>query len=77
MAGVIVVDMAPVIQSGRIKRTYPEEGFLGKAHYYIEFELVLIVKGRNLRYEARWPRGGEVRGQGQICIAAAFQPGTD
>jgi hypothetical protein len=61
---------------GLIQPTYPEEGTKGKLHYKVEFELVMIIGGRNLRYESRYPAGGEVRGEGQICIAAAFEPGT-
>jgi hypothetical protein len=56
-----------------------------KPFWSVEFELVMIVDGRNLRYEARWPAPGKdklpvenqtVHAQGQICIAAAFRPGT-
>lgn len=45
----------------------------------------MIVDGRNLRYEARWPIPKEndqthhkqnVQAEGQISIAAAFKPGT-
>jgi hypothetical protein len=54
-------------------------GSQGKRHYRVEFELVMIIHGRSLRYEARWPigEGGQVRAGGQICIAAAFLPGTE
>jgi hypothetical protein len=52
----------------------PGEG--GKRHYRVEFELVMIIDGRNLRYEARYPAGGIVQDRGQISIAAAFEPGT-
>ncbi|CAI6338266.1 unnamed protein product [Periconia digitata] len=53
-------------------------------HWAVRFELVMIVEGRNLRYQARWPeaknlRAGQrphIRAQAQVCIAAAFQPGT-
>jgi hypothetical protein len=62
---------------GIIQPTYPERGLKGKPHYKVEFELVMIIDGRNLRYEARYPAGGEVKGRGQICIAAAFEPGTN
>lgn len=56
----------------------------GKLHWAVHFELVMIIEGRNLRYQARWPmkrdlHAGQqpaVRVEGQICIAAAFQPGT-
>jgi hypothetical protein len=53
-------------------------------HWTVEFDLVMTVEGRNLRYEARWPPkaklqdGGEqeVQSSAQLCIAAAFEPGT-
>lgn len=68
-------------------------------HYYrVEFDLVIIIQGRDLTFEARWPKkkkraipgqreeeredfGEEfgppkARGNGQISIAAAFEPGT-
>lgn len=55
-----------------------------KSHWAVHFDLVMIVEGRNLRYQARWPKvedlqaGQEpaIQAQGQICIAAAFDPGT-
>jgi hypothetical protein len=77
LAGTIIADMMPLIRSGRIQLTMPDEGYEGAPHYRIEFELVMIINGRNLSFEARWPRGGEVQGSTQICIAAAFRPGTN
>jgi hypothetical protein len=56
-----------------------------RQYWEVTFDLVIIVDGRNLRYEARWPSLKEseaashqqsVQAQGQICIAAAFKPGT-
>jgi hypothetical protein len=55
-----------------------------KGYWTVEFEIVLVIQGRNLRYEARWPKRellqpGEVQTvcrRGQVCIAAAFEPGT-
>jgi hypothetical protein len=62
------------------------EGIKAQQPYWaVEFELVMVIDGRNLRYEARWPPSNEpaatihpqkVYAQGQICIAAAFKPGT-
>jgi hypothetical protein len=75
-AGKIIADFTPLVRSGKIRLTNPDEGYEGVPHYRIEFELVMIINGRNLRFEARWPKGGEVRGSTQICIAAAFKPGT-
>jgi hypothetical protein len=54
----------------------PEPGEKIKRHYRVEFELVMIVNDRNMRWEARYPAGGEVQGKGQVSIAAAFVPGT-
>jgi hypothetical protein len=63
---------------GRIQPISPAGGQPGKKHYKVEFDLVMIVDGRNLRYEARYPTGeeGRVQKRGQTCIAAAFVPGT-
>jgi hypothetical protein len=45
----------------------------------------MIIDGRNLQYEARWPPSNspeakvhnqKVHEKGQTCIAAAFKPGT-
>jgi hypothetical protein len=63
---------------GHIQLTHPEKGYMGKKHWKVQFQLVMIIEGRNLRYEARWPKGGasKVTGKGHVCIAAAFEPGT-
>jgi len=54
-------------------------------YWEVTLDLVIIVDGRNLRFEAMWPSLEEpeaathrpsVQGQGQFCIAAAFKPGT-
>ena len=54
-------------------------------HWAVTFDLVMIIDGRNLRYEARWPPSNSpearvhqqrVYERGQTCIAAAFKPGT-
>ena len=62
---------------GLIVPIEPEEGEKGNRHYKVEYELVMIIDGRNMRYEARYPAGGEVQERGQISIAAAFLPGTN
>ena len=76
LAGKIIADFTPLVRSGKIRLTNPDDGYEGAPHYKIEFELVMIINGRNLRFEARWPRGGEVKASTQVCIAAAFRPGT-
>ncbi|KAI9650554.1 hypothetical protein NHQ30_000571 [Ciborinia camelliae] len=78
IAGRIIVDMTFLRDKGIIKPVYPEEGNNGMKHYRVEYELVAIVEGRALRYEARYPAGedGRVLGEGQFSIAAAFKEGT-
>jgi len=82
---------------GLLKEWDPPKGST-KPYYKVEFDLVMIIQGRDLTYEARWPKkkketdSGEpgegqenledrfgppkARGNGQISITAAFEPGT-
>ncbi|KAF5857425.1 hypothetical protein ETB97_005772 [Aspergillus alliaceus] len=53
-AGRIVVDMTYLKDEGHIVPIRPPGG---NRHYLIEFDLVVIVDGRNLQFEARYPRG--------------------
>lgn len=76
-AGRIVADMTFLLTDKLIEPSEPEEGYKGKPHYKVRFELVMIVEGRNLRFEARYPVGGEVIEGKRFCIAAAFEPGTN
>lgn len=78
-AGRIVIDMAPLVQEGRVQVENPKPGFVGQPHYKFEFDLVIMINGRNLTFEARWParEPTEVKVGGQVSIAAAFQPGTE
>jgi hypothetical protein len=69
--------MSDLVHDGKIPLVVPKPGTVGEKHYDIEFELVMIIEGRNLRYEVRWPAGGGVvKGRGDTSIAAAFRPGT-
>ncbi|KAJ8062988.1 hypothetical protein OCU04_008233 [Sclerotinia nivalis] len=77
IAGRIIVDMTFLRDQNIIKPVFPEEGSNGVKHYRVDYELVAIVEGRALRYEARSPaEGGKVWGKGQFSIAAAFREGT-
>ncbi|PQE05216.1 Hsp70 family protein [Rutstroemia sp. NJR-2017a BBW] len=78
IAGRIVVDMTFLREKGIIQPIEPEDDKDGIEHYRVDYELVAIVEGRALRYEARWPAGedGQVQGSGQLSIAAAFKEGT-
>ncbi|KAL2860067.1 hypothetical protein BJX68DRAFT_224268 [Aspergillus pseudodeflectus] len=48
----------------------------GKEYYVVDYSLELEVNGRNMKALIRYPPGQEVQGENQICIAAAFRPGT-
>jgi hypothetical protein len=75
---------------GYIQPTDPSEtsanhGNMEKRYYLVKFDLVMILDGRDLRYEARWPpheqlekfgQPPNVQASRQICVAAAFRPGT-
>jgi len=80
IAGRIEIDMSFLITGKIIKPERPEKGKQGVPHYKVEFDLVPIVEGRSLRYEARYPPGAGKKGKvlkfGQISLAAAFRPGT-
>ncbi|ORY16547.1 Hsp70 family protein-like protein [Clohesyomyces aquaticus] len=86
LAGVIVADMNFLRTEGLIQLQRPEESSKSRNSLFwsVKLELALIVEGRNLRYEARWPisvdlppgQQQDVKATGQICIAAAFEPGT-
>ncbi|KAH8780522.1 hypothetical protein F5882DRAFT_451384 [Hyaloscypha sp. PMI_1271] len=95
-AGRIVTDVTVLRDEGHLEIIYPEAGRDGvvhtKPHYRVVYDLVVIVEGRNLRYEARWPaldndveikkrkRVGKpkhlVLETAQVSIASAFLPGT-
>ena len=78
MEGFIVVDMTFLITDGHIQPTIPAPGERGQPHWKVDFEMVMMLKGRNLKYQARWPagEGGKVLEENQTCIAAAFVHGT-
>ncbi|PVH69481.1 hypothetical protein DL98DRAFT_522149 [Cadophora sp. DSE1049] len=90
LAGSITADMTFLRNEGHILPVPPSEfstyfGPKAQNHWAVTFELVMIIDGRDLRYEARWPppnspearvHSQRVPGSGQACIAAAFKPGT-
>ncbi|CZR66777.1 related to hsp70 protein [Phialocephala subalpina] len=78
IAGKIIADMTFLKTEKLIKPIEPEKGSKARKHYKVEFQLNLIIEGRNLKFEAVWPIGeeGQPRAEGQVSIAAAFRPGT-
>jgi hypothetical protein len=97
-AGRIVTDVTVLWDEGHLEITYPRANSAAKSaksakpHYKIEYDLMVIVEGRNLRYAARWParddheqiwkrkRAGKssymTLETAQVSIASAFKPGT-
>jgi hypothetical protein len=57
----------------------PPSSGMGRRQRKIDYEWLGRVEGRNLLFEARYPRGpmGAIRKTGQVSIASAFQPGTN
>jgi hypothetical protein len=90
IAGSITADMTFLRDESHIQPVPPSiystySGPKAPHHWEVTFELVMIIDGRNLRYEARWPpsdspearvHAQKVQKKGQTCIAAAFKPGT-
>ncbi|EAL92212.1 hypothetical protein ACP6JD_007374 [Aspergillus fumigatus] len=68
-----VSDMTFLRTEGHIRPVKPDNE-LGRRHYRVEYDLVMIVDGYNIRYEARWDngQGEQVHAEKQINIAAAF-----
>jgi hypothetical protein len=82
LAGRIIVDMSFLRDKKLIQPIEPDLDVYGDLkgvpHWRVEYDLVAVVEGRNLRYEARWPanKSGKAQKIGQVSIAAAFKPGT-
>jgi hypothetical protein len=86
--GSIEVDMSFLKNRGLIEPQLPSTSSTHhgtpKKHWEVHYEVVLIVEGRSIRFEARHPIEADLKeGQEQIVlavklvgIAAAFQPGT-
>ncbi|KAL5358283.1 hypothetical protein BJX96DRAFT_146278 [Aspergillus floccosus] len=49
----------------------------GDVYYEVHYSIKLEVDGRNVKATIHCPPGQEVQGEAQICIAAAFTPGTN
>lgn len=50
---------------------------VGDVYYQVHYSMKLKVDGRNLKATIHCPPGEDVQGEAQICIAAAFSPGTE
>ncbi|KAK5062683.1 hypothetical protein LTR84_004756 [Exophiala bonariae] len=77
-AGRIIVDLTPLKAENKIQpERFHGPGDKVYEFYEVEFDLWLIVEGRNLRFEARSPQEPHsVEASAQFSIAAGFVPGT-
>jgi hypothetical protein len=63
--------------------TGPRTRVSNRDHRVVKFDLVIMVEGRQLKYEARWPSAAlsadevRVRKRGYVSLAPSFVPGTD
>jgi hypothetical protein len=88
MVGTIEADLSFLIDNGHIQPQSPSEFSTHisqqKQHWTVHYELAMIVQGRSIRFEARWPLTKDLEPGGEqqvlatklVGIAAAFQPGT-
>jgi hypothetical protein len=85
--GTIVADLTPLRDQGLIKPESPSDfsnHSRSKKHWEVHYEVAMMVEGRSIRFEARWPskearKGGPIVNRFDsklIGIAAAFKPGT-
>ncbi|KIM98784.1 hypothetical protein OIDMADRAFT_181289 [Oidiodendron maius Zn] len=77
-AGRITADLTFLKTNNQIKPTIAtNEKGKQLSYYEVEFDIWLIIEGRNLRFEARSPvNKNEVSASADFCIAAGFSPGT-
>jgi hypothetical protein len=88
MVGFLTADLTRLRDEGRIEPQHPSKfskhAGSQKRYWEVHYEVALIVEGRSIRFEARYPvkdglRPGEqqeVLGVKLVGIAAAFAPGT-
>ena len=76
--GKIMVDLTQLRdQPDKYLRTEDNSDRIAHTFWEIEFDLCLIIDGRNLRFEARSPENpDQVTSSRNFSIAASFVPGT-
>lgn len=88
LAGTIEADFTFLKNKGLIQPQLPPEDSTlfrsQKPYWLVRYEVALVVEGRSIRFEARWPlredmspgQRQEVKAMKFVGIAAAFKPGT-
>ncbi|KAH7378746.1 hypothetical protein BKA66DRAFT_610262 [Pyrenochaeta sp. MPI-SDFR-AT-0127] len=86
--GTIEADLTFLKDEGRIEPQFPSNDSIHagshKQHWEVHYEVAMIVEGRSIRFEARWPVKDSLQhGQKQrvlamklVGMASAFKPGT-
>ncbi|KAL4864781.1 hypothetical protein BDV12DRAFT_7624 [Aspergillus spectabilis] len=72
-AGVVEASLEMIRESNRVEMKVNDRG---DTYYEVHYSIRLEVNGRNVKATIHCPPGREVQGETQICIAAAFKPGT-
>jgi hypothetical protein len=88
LIGTIETDLTFLIENGEIEPQLPsvDSKWAGSRHQYweVHYAVLMIVEGRSIRFEARWPastdkkpgRVPRVLATKLVGIAASFPPGT-
>ncbi|GFF96078.1 hypothetical protein IFM47457_10691 [Aspergillus lentulus] len=73
-AGVVKASLDALRRRNMLEEKINEDG---DVYYEVHYSIKLEVDGRNVKATIHCPPGQEVQGEAQICIAAAFSPGTN
>ncbi|EAW15647.1 uncharacterized protein NFIA_049880 [Aspergillus fischeri NRRL 181] len=73
-AGVVEASLDVLRRRNMLEEKINEDG---DVYYEVHYSIKLEVNGRNVKATIHCPPGQEVQGEAQICIAAAFNPGTN
>ena len=74
MSYLLTEDPPLQLETPKVPEDAPNANML---HYRIVFGLVMIVEGRNMRFEVRYPKDSDiVCKSAHISMAPAFAPGT-
>ncbi|KAF4209219.1 hypothetical protein CNMCM8980_005198 [Aspergillus fumigatiaffinis] len=73
-AGVVEASLDVLRRRNMLEEKINEDG---DVYYEVHYSIKLEVNGRNVKATIHCPPGQEVQGETQICIAAAFSPGTN
>ncbi|KAF7165387.1 hypothetical protein CNMCM6106_001577 [Aspergillus hiratsukae] len=73
-AGVVEASLDVLRRNNMLEEKINEDG---DVYYEVHYSIKLEVNGRNVKATIHCPPGQDLQGEAQICIAAAFSPGTN